>query len=146
MEPETVLVLACTVAVPLLIALTALLFPSYMRAKIRALAKDLMEEVSDLTDEVPQLIFQLRAERARAAGTIATAQRRGAIPRDDQDEEEEGRGGLSPMLLGLATQLGIDPSKVMAGDPAELAKVTQALGALKQQGPQNGGLSSRDLL
>lgn len=113
---------------------TLVLAPAYVGSRIRSILKK-------ETKEIPELVYQLKTERARAAGTMATAARRlRQIERDEYDDgstdEEEpepsGLGSLAPMILGLASQLGIDPQKVMAGDPGELAKVQQVLGQLKK--------------
>lgn len=128
----------------LLTILTVILAPAYVVGRVR---RGLREE----RDSLLTAVIQLKQERARAAGTIATAVRRGTIkpqpePEDDDldDDEDEEDAELPPALLGLAQSLGIDPEKVMAGDPAELAKVQAALskaGASAPSGaPAPGGV------
>lgn len=118
-----------------LILLSIRLAPTFISRKVKASIKD-----------IPGLVLQLQTAQARAAGTLATAARRTRQADDDQDDadddEEPSLGALGPMVMGLATQFGIDPSKVMAGDPGELAKVQQVLGQLKPQGGQVAPTSS----
>jgi len=114
-----------------LLVLTGLLIlfaPSFIAGRIK-------RSLQPMLATVPELVLQLRTVQARAAGTIRTAERRRVLaPVEDDDDdlpEAEEEAGIPPALLGLASQLGIDPQKVMAGDPAELAKVKTALGNLK---------------
>lgn len=122
---------------PLIVQATALVLtgllilfaPSFIAQRIK-------RSLQPMLASVPELVLQLRTVQARAAGTIRTAERRRVLApvEDDDDDLEEGDGDepeIPAALLGLASQLGIDPGKVMAGDPAELAKVKTALASFK---------------
>lgn len=127
-------------AAAILTVLTVILAPSYVSAKVRRALQPLQQGMLEDT-------IRLKQERARAAGTIATAQRRGAIPKivemADDEEVESDEGGI---LEGLAQSFGVNLEALKTGDPAEMAKVQQIMGRIQPKVGGSGQLDPRDLL
>ena len=111
--------------------LTFILGPSYVVGKVKRPLRESLKEV-------PELVYQLRAERARAAGTIATAQRRAARGGGGEaappEDGAEGELEIPPALLNIARGAGIDVDRLLAGDAAELAKAKTVLANATGQG------------
>jgi hypothetical protein len=118
-----------------LVVLCLVLAPSYLRRRISRPLKAELKELPALLLDLKLARADAARERARAAGTIATAKRRGALADDDEDDDEEPRGGgigealgdlgellENPVAAGILQGLGIDAARLAAQDPGEVQK------------------------
>jgi hypothetical protein len=106
-------------------------------------ARKHLQEMSGVRDELLQLLTQLRSERARVMGTMATAQKRIMAMRDDDqdddDQDDDDQDDQSrqlqqlldnPIAVGFMRQKGVDPGQVrmllqQGGPPAVMAALQQ---------------------
>jgi hypothetical protein len=148
MEASTVAALILAWAAVLLCWAAIFLAPTLILARIRA-------GLNKATADIAPLISTLIAERARAAGTIGSAVRRGTMIPAQQvvppvvaavanglvDHAMAAGGGaeieIPDWLVNVARGAGIDVGKILAGDPGELAKAKGVLAAVRGNLPNN---------
>lgn len=148
---DLALAASLTLTVVALITVITVLYlaPSYVRARVRHHLRPELDRAADM-------VSTLKAERARAAGTIGAAVRRGVIP------SEHGRGPLAAAaaaansdgavvdvpdwIVNIAKGAGVDMERLLAGDPDQAEKVKTLLGHLKGPAPSSPGAQGRDYI
>lgn len=115
MVDATTLLAASTCA-----ALLAMLI-SYVVARTMnsALSAQIIGQVQSAVPQAEQLITQLRSEAGRARSLIRHQAKKANTPDDDDLLHALNH----PIAQGLLNGLGIDPSRVLAGDMEELGKL-----------------------
>lgn len=140
---------ALSLATLALAILTVFLGPRYMVGRVRT-------GLEGVQKDLVQATLMAQQERARLAGTIGTLDRRvranpaaaatvpGAAPIAAAVAQAATAGGeievdVPDWLVNAAKGAGVDVGKVLAGDPAEIAKARAVMGGIKAEIPGRGG-------